>query len=42
MPLLEMFGSEDECVVMLDVIDTPECLSRGRNLLVAVTTTDKW
>ena len=38
-----MFGSEDQCVVLLRARPTVEFVSRGRNLLVMVTTRgDGW
>ena len=37
----KMVGSEDRCVVLMDVGVPPEFISRGRNLLVIVTTRGK-
>ena len=36
-----IFGSEDQGVILLDTILIPEAISRGRNLLVIVTTRGK-
>ena len=38
---IDIFGSEDEGVILLDTITSPELISRGRNLLVIVTTRGK-
>ena len=37
----EIYGSEDQGVILLDVMLFPEQISRGRNLLVIVTTRRK-
>ena len=37
----EMFGSEDKCIVLMDATISSEEISRGRNLLVIVTTRGK-
>ena len=34
----EMYGREDECIILLDCDRTVEYISRARNLLIIVTT----
>ena len=36
-----IYGSEDQCIVLVDVVMAPEFISRGHNLLLIVTTRGK-